>query len=65
MVKIQFSIEEIQKGMGKKSPITRGVKNIFLLTFSVEKCVSSLSKKLFFKRECSLQNPERSLAELD
>lgn len=49
IVKIQFSIEEIQKGMGKKFPITWGVKYIFLLTFSVAKCVSSLSKKIIFK----------------
>lgn len=51
VVKIRFSIEETQKGMGQKKniPITSGVKYIFLLTFSVAKRVSSLSKKLFKK----------------
>lgn len=49
-----ISTEEIQKGMGKKKkknlPIIWGVKYIFLLTFTVAKRVSSLSKKLFLKK---------------
>ena len=53
MVKIQFSIEDISERDAhtqKKSPLPEVSNTFFLLTFSVAKRVSSLSKKLFLKK---------------
>lgn len=45
MVKIQFPIEENQKGMGKKFPFTWGVKYIFGLPSAWKMCFFPLKKK--------------------
>lgn len=61
--KYNFQWRRFRNGWAKKIPITSGVKYIFLLTFSVAKRISPLSKKIyiciFFKEIMLTANPRQ------